>query len=358
MKLLKDFKFRGKRALVRCDFNVPVDEQGNILDDFRIQQSIPTIQYLKKQGAKIILMSHLGKPEGKVAPNLTMDKVQEVLVKYLKAPVTKTPDCIGFEVEQYSFGLNQGEVLLLENLRFHQEEIDNDPEFAKFLSTYGDIYVNDAFGVCHRNHASVVGVPQHIPGCVGLLVEKEITNLGRLIRNPKRPVVVLIGGEKVETKAPLIDNISRIADYVLVGGLIKKEMDENNMIFNHQEKIVCPVDAVEFDGGIPDIGPKTIEFYKSKIKNAKTILWNGPFGDINKEEYCKGTLEIAKAITNKWFCYTVAGGGETVEFIRKYKLLKKFDHISTGGGAMLSYLGGNDLPAFLALQEYEDKNKN
>jgi len=359
MKTIRDFDFRNKRVLVRCDFNVPLDDQGNILDDFRIRETIPTIKYLLKKKAKVVLMSHLGEPEGQVVPTLTMDKVQAKLIEILETKehidvsVTKTPDCIGFDIEKYSFGLEHNEILLLENLRFHIEETRPEgypnSEFAKSLSRLGDFYINDAFGVCHRAHASVVGVPQYLQGGIGLLVEKEINNLNKLFQNPKKPMVAIIGGKKVETKSKLIDKISEIADFVLISGLIKEEIEKTGMKFSHPEKLIGPVDGVLYEGKELDIGPQSIKIFKEKIKKAKTIFWNGPFGMIEKEEFAKGTLEIAKAIAKKWFCFSVVGGGETVEFLSRVGLIKKFDHVSTGGGAMLQFLSGERLPGLEAL---------
>jgi 3-phosphoglycerate kinase len=351
LKTLKDFNVKGKRVLLRCDLNVPLDDQGNILDDFRIKKSLPTIQYLLKNNAKIIIMSHLGDPKGQAVPNLKMDKIQEALVGYLGKPVTKTPDAIGFDVEQYTYGLVPGDVLLLENLRFHIEETNNDREFARFLSRYGDIYINDAFGACHRSHASIVGVAEFLPSGMGLLLQEELENLQKLTKNPKKPMLAIVGGAKVETKAGVIDKLSETADYILVSGLIKKEIDEKGMVFKHPEKIVGPVDAVQFDGKEPDIGPNTIKLFKSKIKKAKTIFWNGPLGQIEKEEFSKGTFEIAQAIAKKWFCFSAVGGGETIEFLDKVGLAEKFDYVSTGGGAMLEYLSGNELPGLTALSK-------
>jgi len=356
MKTIRDFKLERKRVLVRCDFNVPLDEQGNILDDFRMRQTLPTINYLIKKKAKIILMSHLGEPKGVSVPTLTLDKVQERLVALLKRPVTKAPNCIGYEIEKYTFGLELGDIFLLENLRFHKEETENNPEFAKSLSRLGDIYINDAFGVCHRAHASIVGVPQYLESGIGLLLEKEIQNLDKLLKNPKRPMLALIGGKKVETKTKLINRILEIADFVLISGLIKKEIDEKGMIFSYPEKLIVPVDAIEKEGNMPDIGPKTIKLFKKKIKKAKTIFWNGPFGMIEKEEFSKGTFELAKAIAKKWFCYSVVGGGETVEFISRLGLLEKFDHVSTGGGAMLQFLSGETLPGLEAIRRGKMSN--
>ncbi|MBU4204707.1 phosphoglycerate kinase [Patescibacteria group bacterium] len=356
MKTVRDFNVKNKRVLVRCDFNVPLDEQGNILNDFRIRQTIPTIKYLLKEKAKIILMSHLGNPEGEMVPELQMDKIQERLIEileiseHLDVSITKTPSCKGYEIEKYIFGLEPSEILLLENLRFYKEETDNDPEFAKSLSRLGDIYINDAFGVCHRSHASVVGVPQYLPCGIGFLIEKEIQNLERLLKNPKKPMIALIGGKKVGTKSKVIDKILEVADFVLISGLIKEEIEKTGMVFKYPEKLIGPVDSIICEGKGLDIGPKTIKLFKKKIRKAKTIFWNGPFGMTEKEEFQKGTFKIAKAIARKWFCFSVAGGGETIEFLNRKRLISKFDHVSTGGGAMLSFIAGEPLPGLEALR--------
>lgn len=345
MKTLSDFNVNNKRVLVRCDFNVPLDEKGNILDDFRIKQTLPTIKYLIDNKAKIILMSHLGEPDGKVVPELRLDKIAEKLAEYLKFSVEKEDDCIGLDVENESNKLEPGRVLLLENLRFHKEETDNNPDFAKNLSYLGDIYVNDAFGVCHRDQASVTGVPKFLPSCAGLLLEKEIESLDKVIKNPKKPMAAIVGGTKVETKSKFIDNISKVADFVIISGLIAKEVKEKNIKFKFPEKIISPngqLDAL-------DINAESIKVFQEKILQAKTILWNGPFGKFEDENYVAGTLAIANAIIESK-AFSVVGGGETVEFLNKQGMIDKFSHVSTGGGAMLSYLAGDKLPGLKALK--------
>jgi len=344
-KTLKDFSVINKRVLVRCDFNIPLDEKGNILDDFRIKQTLPTIKYLMDNQAEIILMSHLGEPNGKVIPELKLDKVAEKLAGYLKFPIGKEDDCIGPDVENESNKLDPGRVLLLENLRFHKEETDNNPDFAKKLSYLGDIYVNDAFSVCHRNNASITLMPQYLPSCAGLLLEKEIESLDKVMKYPEKPMVAIIGGTKVETKSKFIDNISKVADYVIISGLIAKEVAEKNIKFKYPEKIMNP----SGDLGALDINDESIKMFCEKIVAAKTILWNGPFGKFEEEKYAKGTLAIAKAIIDSG-AFSVVGGGETVEFLNKQGMIDKFSHVSTGGGAMLSYLAGDKLPGLEALE--------
>lgn len=346
MKTIKDFDVKNRRVLVRCDFNVPTDENGNISDDFRIGQTLPTIKYLIKNKAKVILMSHLGEPNGQVVPELKLDKVAEKLSELLGIPVKKENDCIGSKVENDVNDLKSGEVLLLENLRFYKEETENDPEFSKKLAELGDIYINDAFSVCHRNHASVAGVPKFLPHGAGFLLEKEIESLSKIIQNPKKPMISIIGGTKVETKSKFIDKISEVSDFVLIGGLLKKEISDKKIIFKYPEKIIGPPDFLD----ALDIDEKSIKLFEEKILKAKTILWNGPFGKFEEEKYAKGTLAIAKAII-KSRAFSVVGGGETVEFLRKQGIIEKFSHVSTGGGAMMVYLAGESLPGLDALEK-------
>jgi len=346
MKTLKDFPLDQKRILVRCDFNVPLKDSGEILDDFRIKKTLPTINYLLKKEAKIILMSHLGKPGGKIVENLRLTNIQQRLMEYLDLSITKAKDCVGPDIEERTFKMQSGEILLLENLRFHKEEKEGDLNFAQKLSKLGDIYINDAFGACHRSHASIVGVPKYLPAGAGFLLKDEIDNLRRLIEQPKNPMVSIIGGKKVETKVKLIDRISEISDFVLIGGLIKKEIDEKKIELKFPKKIIPPVPG-EVEG--LDIGPKTIELFKKKIKLAKTIFWNGPVGQIEDEEFIQGTKALAETIAES-SAFSAAGGGETIEFINRLGLTDKFNHLSTGGGAMLAFLSGEELPGLEALK--------
>lgn len=346
MKTLRDINVNNKRVLVRCDFNVPLDEKGNISEDFRIKQTLPTIQYLIKNEAKIILMAHLGEPEGKVVSELRLDKIAERLSELLKLTVIKTDDCIGPEVESAVDNLEAGKVLLLENLRFHKEETDNDPDFANKLASFGDIYVNDAFGVCHRKNASIAELPAFLDHCAGTLLVKEISALRRVSENPRKPMVAIVGGKKVETKSKFINNISKVADSVIISGLIAKEVAEKGIKFDFPEKIVAPVGQLD----ALDINDESIKIFQDKIMPAKTVLWNGPFGKFEDEKYAKGSLAIAKAIIDSG-AFSVIGGGETVEFINKQGIIQKFSHVSTGGGAMLSYLSGEKLPGIEALNK-------
>ena len=323
MKTFKDFDVRGKRVLVRADFNVPLSEQGEILDDFRIRETLPTIKYLLKREAKVILMSHLGDPGGKFVKELQLNPVAERLTELL-----------GQNVE------------LLENLRFNPGEESNDENFAKELAQKGDIYINDAFGACHREHASIVGVPKFLPSGAGFLLEREVASLTKLKTNPEKPLVAIIGGAKVETKVRVINKISEKAKFVLISGLIGKGVVGQKITLKYPDKIVFPVDET---GGGKDIGPETIRLFKEKISQAKTIFWNGPLGKIEEEEFTKGTAEIAQAIAQSK-AFSVVGGGETVEFITKLGLVEKFSHVSSGGGAMLTFLSGDKLPGLEALK--------
>jgi len=345
MKLLNSLSVANKRVLVRCDFNVPSDKKGNILEDFKIKETIPTIKYLIEQKAKLILMSHLD-PEstGVASPQYKMDNVAERLSEYLKMPIKKADDCIGTDIENQSNSLVPGEILLLENLKFYKEENEGDLEFAKKLSYLGDIYVNDAFGTCHRNYASIAGVPQFLPACMGLLLEKEINSLNKILISPEKPMISIIGGTKVGTKAKLIEKLSENSDFVIVSGLIKKEAIDKAVKFKYPDKIIGPDDNL----AALDIDKKTIEMFKKKIMSAKTILWNGPFGKFEDSKYAKGTLAIAKAIIESK-AFSVVGGGETVEFLNKQGIIQQFSHVSTGGGAMLQYLSGDEMPGLKAL---------
>ena len=343
MKTLKDFNFENKRVLVRCDFNVPLTPKGDILDDFRIKKTIPTIEYLIKRGAKVILMSHLGRPEGKVVEDLRLDKIQEKLMEYLDLSVVKAKDCIGKEIEDWINQMAPGEILLFENLRFHKEEKEADSDFAKALARLADIYVQDAFAVCHRPHASIVGIPKFLPAAAGLLLEKEIKVLNKIIENPVHPLVAIFGGREGDFKA--INKISEIADWILIGGLIKKEIEEKNIKLKYPTKIIEPIDNMDSE----DIGPQTINLFKEKISQAKTIFWSGPLGKIEEKRFSKGTEEVAKAIIET-DAFSVIGGGETVEFINKIGLSENFSHISTGGSSMLAFLSGEKLPGIEALK--------
>jgi len=387
MKFIQDFEVENKRVLVRCDFNVPLDEKGNILDDFRIKETIPTINYLIKNKAKIILMSHLDDPEGKVVESLRLTPVQEKLKEYLDLSVRKTRDCIGREIEKLTSQMRSGEVLLLENLRFHKEEEENKPIFAKELSKLADIFINDAFGACHRAHASIVGLPKYLPSGGGFLLEKEIKNLSKVLENPERPLVIVIGGVKVETKIKTILNLLEKADHLLLGSkigviilaqkgiLTGRSFPEEKLIEKidiTNPKIHLPVDGVigpkELKeesplrkGGIGslkkeeevyDIGPETIKIFKEIINEAKTIFWNGPVGMFEDKRFTEGGNEVLDTILGNHKAFKIAGGGETISAINDKGVGDKFNFISTGGGVMLEFLADNKLPGLEALNYY------
>ncbi len=345
MKTLNDFDFREKRVLVRCDFNVPLGKQGEILDSFRIKKTIPTIEYLIKKGAKIILMCHLGRPNGKVVESQKLTPIQHKLMEYLDISITKAPDCVGPEIEKWTHQMQPGEILLLENLRFHKEEKENDDNFVRNLARLGDIYINDAFANSHRSHASMVGVPKYLPSGIGFLIEKEINFLTKITENHPKPLVAIIGGAKVETsKLKLINKFSEEGDWVLIGGLVKKGIEEKKIKLDFPEKVIGPVEKIIGE----DIGQETIDIFKEKIKGAKTIFWDGVVGKTEEKRFQTGSEEIAKAVI-KSGAFSVVGGGETVAFINRLGLAEKFDHVSTGGGAMLDFVADGKLVGLEAL---------
>ncbi|MBN1834808.1 MAG: phosphoglycerate kinase [Spirochaetales bacterium] len=390
-KTVRDVDLRGKKVLVRVDFNVPLKE-GRITDDTRIRASVPTMRYvLEQEGTRLILMSHLGRPKGKPSPELSLKPAAERLSELLGRPVRMGTDCIGSEVEKQAAGLGAGEVLLLENLRFHKEEEANDPAFAAGLAKLGDIYVNDAFGSAHRAHASTEGVARIIPGVAGLLMEKEIRFLGGLLESPEKPFVAIIGGAKVSTKIAVLESLlERVSSLIIGGGMaytflkargleIGKSLVEDEfldtarrLLAKAEEKqvaVLLPVDhkvAGEFsesakaeyvDGeSIPagkigmDIGARTLEIYRKAVAEARTIVWNGPLGVFEFPEFAKGTLEIAKAVADNSGT-TVVGGGDSVAAVKQFKLDDKISHVSTGGGASLEFLEGKQLPGVVALED-------
>jgi len=289
-------------------------------------------------------MSHLGDPHG-AAPYLNLNRVKQKLEDF-GISLNKADDSIGSEVKEMVLHMKEGEILLLENLRFHKEEKENNPEFAKELSGLGELFVNDAFAECHRAYASITGIPKFLPSCQGLLLEKEISSLNRILTNPERPFVAIVGGAKAETKVKFIDKISEVADTVIIAGFIQQEAMEENIKFQFSEKMISPVNAPDN----LDISAETLQLFLPKILEAKTILWNGPFGKIEDKAYRNGTLEIANAIVESG-AFSVVGGGSTVEFLQEESLMSKFSHVSTGGGAMLEFLSGETLPGLKALQE-------
>ena len=294
------------------------------------------------------MMAHLGRHKGKVVDELNMDPVARALNNFLTRSVIKLDDCVGAEVEKAVEKMQAGDILLLENLRFYKEEEKNDEAFAKSLAGLGEIYVNNAFANSHREHASMVGVPKYLPSAAGVTLAKEVETLSALMENPEKPLLIIIGGAKVEeTKINLIEKFSELAEYFILGGLIGREIKEKGIKFTHPEKIIFPIG----DLSAPDINRESIEMFQEKIYKAKTIFWNGPFGKTEDEKYMAGTRAIAQAIIGSK-AYRVAGGGDTVNFINKIGALDKFSHVSTGGGAMMAFLSGEKLPGLEALNYY------
>ncbi len=392
---ISDLNFKGKRTLVRVDFNVPLDSSLNITDDRRIVGSLPTIKKILNDGGRLILCSHLGRPKGKVVPEMSLKPVAMKLSGLIGKNVRFAPDCIGDNIAKMVDALKDGEVLLLENLRFHKEETEDDPEFARKLASIADIYVNDAFGSAHRAHASTEGVTKFIDTCAaGFLMEKEIKYLGEALSNPKRPFVAILGGAKISGKIDVIENLMDKVDSVIVGGgmvftFIKAmgkeignsllESDKVEMAGDILKKakakglnLLLPVDCVvAFDitedaetsivdiDAIPsnkkglDIGPKSIDLFRTELKKAKTVVWNGPMGVFEVEQFAKGTYEIARIlaeITAKG-AITIVGGGDSASAVRKCGLDDRLTHISTGGGASLEFLEGKTLPGVAALTD-------
>lgn len=389
-KTVKDIPVDGKRVLVRVDFNVPLSN-GQVTDDTRIRAALPTIDYLRDQGARVILISHLGRPKGGPDDALGMDPVAARLSELLGADVTKLNDCVGPGVESRLAELPPGGVALLENSRFHPEEKQNDPEFAAALARLADVFVNDAFGTAHRAHASTAGVAAHLPAVAGFLVEKELKQLSRLTGNPAHPFVTVLGGVKVSDKIGVVDRFLDFADAILVGGAMcfgflkaegirvgasRVEEEAVGTAAAALEKarrskcsLLLPVDLVVADSFSPgastrvvpveevpdgwmglDIGPETVKGFVKEIQSAKTIFWNGPMGAFEMEPFAAGTMAVAGAIAAA-DALTVSGGGDTVAAINRFNLGDRFDHISTGGGAAMEFLEGKELPGIGVLQD-------
>jgi phosphoglycerate kinase len=392
---INDLQLKGKNVLVRVDFNVPLDESLKVADDFRIREALPTIQKIMKDGGKTILCSHLGRPKGKRVDSMSLKPVADRLSQLLGKPVKFANDCIGPEVLKNKQSLRDGEVLLLENLRFHDEEEKNDEKFAQALAEGCDLYVNDAFGSAHRAHASTEGVTKYFKqSAAGYLMEKELKYLGGALEKPNRPFVTILGGAKISGKIDVISNLMTKADYLLIGGgmiftfykaqgmeIGKSLLEEDRLQMagdilqkfkNSKCKLVLPLDVMVADNveagaktkivkmeQIPadmagvDIGPETIKKFQEILKDAKTIVWNGPMGVFEIPDFAKGTEELAKylAVVTGQGAITVVGGGDSAAAVKKFKLDNKLSHVSTGGGASLEYLEGKILPGVAALTE-------
>ena len=393
IKSVEDIDLKGKRVIVRCDFNVPLDENREITDEKRIVASLPTIRYILDQGAELILMSHLGRPKGKLVPELSLAPVAYSLSSHLGKPVKLAPDCVGEHIEAMVGEMRDGDVLLLENLRFHKEETDNDESFAEKLASLADVYVNDAFGTAHRAHASTEGITRYMDEvATGYLLKKEIDYLDSAVKNPKRPFVAVIGGVKISGKIDVLTTLLDKADTLLIGGgmaytfframgleIGNSILEEDRIgmagdILKKAEASSCefllPVDCMiadRFDNNavtryvnsdaIPhdweslDIGPKTAELYASKIKSAGTVVWNGPMGVFEMDTFSGGTKAVADAMADatQRGAITIIGGGDSAAAIAKFGMEARMSHISTGGGASLELLEGKILPGVQAL---------
>ena len=390
-KTIKDIDLKDKKVLVRCDFNVPVDENRNITDNTRIVAALPTIKYLLENNCRIILCSHLGRPKGEFKPEFSLKPVAKELSRLLGKEVIMAKDVIGEDATSKAEKLEPGQILLLENVRFHREETDNDPEFAKKLASMAEIYVNDAFGTAHRAHASTAGVASYLPAVSGFLIEKELKFLGQALENPERPFVAILGGAKVSDKIGVIDNLLDKVDTLIIGGgmaytFIKAqgyevgnsicELDKLDLAKEAMEKakekgvkLMLPVDTKigkEFKADtesktvlsteIPegwegfDIGEQTIKEYEEELKKAKTVVWNGPLGVFEFDQFAIGTNEIAKTLASI-NATTIIGGGDSAAAVKKAGLQDKMTHISTGGGASLEFLEGKKLPGIECLQD-------
>ncbi|MED3876248.1 phosphoglycerate kinase [Lysinibacillus capsici] len=389
-KTMKDIDVKGQRVFVRVDFNVPMAD-GAITDETRIRAAIPTIEYLVEQGAKVILASHLGRPKGEVKEDMRLTAVGIRLAELMGKPVTKLDESIGQAVEEAVANMQDGDILLLENVRFHAGEEKNDPTLAQQFAQLADIYVNDAFGAAHRAHASTEGIAKHIPAVSGFLMQKELDVLGKALSNPEHPFTAIIGGAKVKDKIGVIESLLEKVDHLIIGGglsftfikaqghdigksLLEEDKIElaKSFIENAKAKGVqlhMPVDAVvanEFSqdaetqivdvDAIPadwmglDIGPKTAANYAEVIKNSKLIIWNGPMGVFEMDKFANGTKTVADAMATT-AGYTVIGGGDSAAAVEKFEVADKMDHISTGGGASLELMEGKELPGIVALND-------
>ena len=386
-KTIKDVDVKEQRVLVRVDFNVPI-EQGAVADDTRIQATLPTIEYLLGKNAAVILCSHLGRPKGEVKHEFSLRPIAEHLATLIEPPVTFVEDCIGGKAEEAAANIKPGEVLVLENTRFHPGEKQNDPEMGKQLAALADVYVNDAFGSAHRAHASTTGVTDYLPAVAGFLMEKEIRYLGQAITDPARPFVAILGGDKISDKIELIRNLLEKADLVLIGGgmantffkaqgygvadsLVENEALETAKLLLEQsdKRLRIPVDMVIADafagdanyetlpvGDVPegwrilDIGPETVKAFREALEGAGTVVWNGPMGVFEFPAFAKGTFGLVEAVADCG-ATTIVGGGDSASAVRKSGLADKITHISTGGGASLEMLEGRTLPGLAALED-------
>jgi phosphoglycerate kinase len=384
-KTVRDVDLKGKRVLMRVDFNVPMKD-GKVSDDKRIRASLPTIEYVLEQGASLVLMSHLGRPKGGPDPEFSLKPVAEALSALLKRPVKMAPDCVGAETEAMARALASGDVLMLENVRFHKEEEKNDPAFAAQLATLGEVYVNDAFGSAHRAHASTEGVARHLPAVSGFLMEQELEHLGKATQDPPHPYVAILGGAKISDKIAVIDNLLTKCDRLVIGGgmantflaaqgydladsLVEAEAvpKAKAILEKAGNRLLLPVDAVigdKFEESaasqvvaidkvpkgwrVMDIGPRTLEAFRQALAGAKLVVWNGPMGVFEFPKFAEGTFALAKVLAESG-AITVIGGGDSASAVKKAGVAKQMTHVSTGGGASLEFLEGKVLPGVAAL---------
>lgn len=386
-KTVKDIDLKGKRVFIRVDFNVPMAD-GKVTDDKRIKASLPTIKYVLEQGASVLLASHLGRPKGGPDPEFSLRAAAEVLSSHLGIPVKMAPDTVGPEVEAMAKELKPGEVIMLENTRFHKGEEKNDPELAKQMAALADVYVNDAFGSAHRAHASTEGIARFLPAVSGFLMEQELEYLGRAVANPEHPYIAILGGAKISDKIMVVETLLSRADKLIIGGgmantfltaqghnmqdsLIEDVSVETakSIMTKSGDKLILPVDAViadKFDAEantqvvdvdkIPagwrmlDVGPKTLELYKRELSGAKLIVWNGPVGVFEMPKFAEGTFALARMLAESG-ATTVIGGGDSASAVKKAGVAKQMTHVSTGGGASLEFLEGKELPGVAALMD-------
>jgi phosphoglycerate kinase len=384
-KTVKDIDLKGKRVLMRVDFNVPMAD-GKVTDDKRIKAALPTIKYVLEQGASLLLMSHLGRPKGGPEPEFSLKAASEALAALLGKPVQMAPDCVGPEVEKMAKALKPGDVLMLENTRFHKGEEKNDLDLAKQMAALGDVYVNDAFGSAHRAHSSTEGVTHFLPAVSGFLMEQELEYLGRAIANPEHPYIAILGGAKISDKILVVETLLAKCDKLIIGGgmantflaakglnmqdsLVEESSLETakSILAKSADKLILPVDAViadKFDAEantqtvdvdkIPagwrmlDVGPKTLELYKTSLSGVKLVVWNGPVGVFEMPKFAEGTFALAKLLAESG-AITVIGGGDSASAVKKAGVAKQMTHVSTGGGASLEFLEGKELPGVAAL---------